>query len=214
MALLPATNRDKVLGLIGLISVGLAGFYFMNVWQPKRDDLAERQTRIDSLLVINQRAKAELAQGKTNQLKEEADRLAQDLAVMRLLVPTGNEVPTLLDQVSTAARRVGLDIADVQPLPSIAGDQYEAFKYRLSVRGGSYHQIGTLLTNIGSLQRIVAPINLILTAQSADPRAAKQVRSQNLEARFEIQTYVAHMPAPPPQAKGVTPKDAPKPGEK
>ena len=214
MALLPATNRDKVLGLIGLISVGLAGFYFMNVWQPKRDELAERQTRIDSLLVINQRAKAELAQGKTNQLKEEADRLAQDLAVMRLLVPTGNEVPTLLDQVSTAARRVGLDIADVQPLPSIAGDQYEAFKYRLSVRGGSYHQIGTLLTNIGSLQRIVAPINLILTAQSADPRAAKKVRSQNLEARFEIQTYVAHMPAPPPQAKGGTPKDAPKPGEK
>lgn len=214
MALFPSTNRDKVLGLIGLVSAGLAGFYVMNVWQPKRDDLTARQTRVDSLLVINQRAKAELAQGRTNQLKEEADRLAQDLAVMRLLVPTGNEVPTLLDQVSTAARRVGLDIADVQPLPSIAGDQYEAYKYRLSVRGGSYHQIGTLLTNIGSLQRIVAPINVTLTPQSADPRAAKKVRSQNLEARFEIQTYVAHAPALPPATKGVPPKDTGKPGEK
>jgi len=214
MALLPTTNRDKVLGLIGLVAAGLAGFYFFNVWQPKRDDLIERQTHVDSLLVVNQRAKADLAQGKTNELKADAERLSQDLAVMRLLVPTGNEVPTLLDQVSTAARRVGLDIADVQPLPSIAGDQYEAYKYRLSVRGGSYHQIGVLLANIGSLQRIIVPINLMLTAQSADPRAAKKVKSQNLEARFEIQTYVARAPLPPPLTRGVPVKDAPKPGER
>lgn len=214
MALLPSTNRDKVFGLIGLVTAGLAGFYFFNVWQPKRDDLIERQAHVDSLLVINQRAKADLAQGKTNELKADAERLSRDLAVMRVLVPTGNEVPTLLDQVSTAARRVGLDIADVQPLPSFRGDQYEAYKYRLSVRGGSYHQIGVLLANVGSLQRIVAPINLVLTAQPADPRAAKKVRSQNLEARFEILTYVARAPLPPPPTKGVPAKEAPKPGER
>lgn len=213
MAIMPQTNRDKVFGVIGLVAAGLAGFYFFNIWQPKRDELAESQTRVDSLLVINQRAKAELAQGKTNELKGEADRLSADLAVMRLLVPTGNEVPTLLDQVSTAARRVGLDIADVQPLPSLAGDQYEAYKYRLAVRGGSYHQIGNLLANIGSLQRIVAPINLVLTPQSADPKAPKKARSQNLEARFEIQTYVARAALPAPPVKHVV-TDAPKPGEK
>lgn len=214
MAILPSNNRDKLFGLLAVVAAVLAGMYFYLVWQPKRDELVVTQLRIDSLLIINQRAKAELSQGKTNELKAEADRLAADLAVMRLLVPTGNEVPALLDQVSTAARRVGLDIADVQPLPSLVGDQYEAYKYRLSVRGGSYHQIGVLLTNIGSLQRIVAPINLSLTTQAADPKAAKKVRSQNLEARFEIQTYVARAPTPPPPTKGVAAKDAPKPGEK
>jgi type IV pilus assembly protein PilO len=213
MALLPTANRDKVLALIALVFAGLAGFYFFNVWQPKRDDLIERQARVDSLLVSNQRAKAELAQGKTNELKADAERLSQDLAAMRVLVPTGNEVPTLLDQVSTAARRVGLDIADVQPLPSLAGDQYEAYKYRLSVRGGSYHQIGVLLANIGSLQRIVVPINLVLSAQPPDPRAAKKVRSQNLEARFEILTYVARAAQPPP-ARGASVKEAPTSGAK
>ena len=213
MAILPQTNRDKAFAGVGFVALAIAGFYFLNVWQPKRDDLTEKQTRVDSLLVINQRAKAELAQGKTQALKEEADRLAADLAVMRLLVPTGNEVPTLLDQVSTAARRVGLDIADVQPLPSLAGDQYEAYKYRLVVRGGSYHQIGTLLANIGTLQRIVAPINLVLTPQAADPKAAKKDRAQNLEARFEIQTYVARAPQAPAAVKGAAP-EAPKPGEK
>lgn len=213
MALLPANKRDRILGGVGAAALALAIAYGVLVWQPRRDELVAMQAHVDSLLVINQRAKSELAQGKTNELKIQADLLTADLKVMRLLVPTENEVPTLLDQVSTAARRVGLEIVDVQPLPTLVGDQYEAFKYRLVVRGGTYHQIADLLTNIGSLQRIVAPINVLLNPQS-DTRLVKRNKMQNLEARFEIQTYVAHAPPPPPPVKGVPVKDAPKPGEK
>jgi type IV pilus assembly protein PilO len=215
MALLPTNKRDQILGGIGFLAVVLVVAFYMYVWAPKREELDTSQQRLDSLQVINQRAKAELAQGKTNELKAEAERLTQDLAVMRLLVPTSNEVPALLDQVSTAARRVGLDIADVQPLPSLAGDQYEAYKYRLSVRG-AYHQIALLLTNIGTLQRIVSPINLTLAPAPVDPRVAKKDRIQNLEARFEIQTYVARAPLPPAPVKGTpaTGIEKAKPGEK
>jgi type IV pilus assembly protein PilO len=215
MAILPTNKRDRIFGAIGVAAVVLVVVYYMYVWDPKKEELNTSQLRLDSLQVINQRAKAELAQGKTNELKVEAERLTQDLAVMRLLVPTNNEVPVLLDQVSSAARRAGLDIADVQPLPSLAGDQYEAYKYRLSVRG-AYHQIAALLTNIGTLQRIVAPINLTLAPAPNDPRVAKKDRIQNIEARFEIQTYVARAPLPPPPVKGTptTGITAPKPGEK
>ncbi|MEP6618214.1 MAG: type 4a pilus biogenesis protein PilO [bacterium] len=215
MAILPTNKRDQVLGLVGFVAVALAVVFYLYVWDPKRIELNESQARIDSLTFINQRAKAELAQGKTNQLKEEAERYAADLDVMRKLVPTGNEVPLLLDQVSTAARRVGLDLADVQPLPSLQGDQYDAYKYRLSMRG-NFHQIAVLLANIGSLQRIVAPINLTLAPIAADPRAPKRDRSQQLEARFEIQTYVARTVAPPPAPtiKAKSGPDAAKPGEK
>lgn len=215
MAILPTNRRDQILGGIGIAAIALVVVYYMYVWDPKRGELNASQLRLDSLQVINQRAKAELAQGKTTELKVEAERLSQDLAVMRLLVPTSNEVPALLDQVSSAARRVGLDIADVQPLASLAGDQYEAYKYRLSVRG-AYHQIALLLTNIGTLQRIVSPINLTLAAAPVDPRAAKKDRSQNLEARFEIQTYVARAPLPPPTVKGTptTGIEKGKPGER
>jgi len=38
---------------------------------------------------------------------------------MRSLVPAGNEVPALLEQVSTAARRVGLEINYIEPEPVI-----------------------------------------------------------------------------------------------
>jgi Tfp pilus assembly protein PilO len=100
---------------------------------------------------------------------------------------------------------VGLDIADVQPLPLLAGDQYDAYKYRLSVRG-SYHEIGVLLANIGSLQRIIAPINLTLAPAPMASAAHKRVRTQPIEARFEIQTYVARTAPAVPRTT--------KPGEK
>jgi type IV pilus assembly protein PilO len=203
MALLPARERDKkLLGLI-VASILLASAYYMYLWSPKKEELDLTQAHVDSLVIMNQHAKSELAQHKTDEIKAEAERFASDLEVMRRLVPTGNEVPALLEQVSTAARRVGLDIADVQPLPLLQGDQYDAYKYRLSVRG-DYHEIAVLLANIGSLQRIVAPINLTLAPASQPAGTQGAARKQTVEARFEIQTYVART-TPAPAGKGATP---------
>ena len=199
MGLMPASQRDQKLLVVIILAIGLAGAYYNYLWSPKKDELDVTQAHVDSLVIMNQRAKSELAQGKTQEVKAEAERYAADLDVMRRLVPTGNEVPALLEQVSTAARRVGLDIADVQPLPLLPGDQYDAYKYRLSVRG-DYHDIAVLLANIGSLQRIVAPINLTLAPSQQNAAALRGSRRQPVEARFEIQTYVART-APTP-AKG------------
>lgn len=201
MALLPARDRDKYALVAIAAAIALVYGYYDQLWTPKDLELSATQAHADSLVVMNQRAKSELAQGKTQELKAEADRFTADLEVMRRLVPTGNEVPALLEQVSTAARRVGLDIADVTPLPLLQGDQYDAYKYRLSMRG-DYHQIGTLLTNIGSLQRIVAPINLTLAPVAAAPGTTRRARIQPVEARFEIQTYVARVPVPVVRVKG------------
>ena len=119
------------------------------------------------------------------------------LVQMRQLVPVANEVPTLLEQISTAARRTGLDIADVTPLGVIAGDVFDTYRYRMGVTG-SYHRIAQFLDNIGSLTRIVAPMNLSLLPTTRDMRT-QRVRPNEalLDASFEIQTYVAKT-APPP----------------
>lgn len=214
MALLPSNSRDQKMLLYAIVPLALAFAYWYLLWSPQNVTLGETQSHVDSLLVINQRAKSELAQGKTAQLKAEAEQYAQDLEVMRQLVPTGNEVPALLEQVSTAARRVGLDIADVQPLPQLTGDQYDAYKYRMSVKG-SYSQIALFLSNVGSLQRIVAPVNLSLNPNPNDARIKKAPRTQTLDARFEIQTYVARTrPTPKPAPAGRPEPEPSKPGER
>src|SRR5215207_6441955 len=183
-------SRDRNLLALSVLAFIAAGGYWYQFWSPKNIELDAVDAHVQALKDVNQRAKAELAQGKTSELRAETESYERDLDVMRQLVPTGNEVPALLEQVSTAARRVGLDISDVQPLPQLTGDQYDAYKYRMSVKG-SYSQIALFLANVGSLQRIVAPVNLSLNPLAgADPRK-KAPRSQTLDARFEIQTYVA-----------------------
>ena len=206
------TPRDRNLVVLGVLAVGLAGGYWYQFWSPKNLELNDVDVHVQALKDMNQRAKAELAQGKTSELRAETEQFERDLNVMRELVPTANEVPVLLEQVSTAARRVGLDISDVQPLPQLSGDQYDAYKYRMSVRG-DFHQIGIFLTNVGTLQRIVAPINVSLNPSPQQTRN-RAPRTQPIDARFEIQTYVARTaPAPKPGASKLEPEPS-KPGER
>jgi type IV pilus assembly protein PilO len=205
-------ERDRNLVVLSVLALGLAGGYWYQFWSPKNLELDGVETHVEALKSVNQRAKAELAQGKSSELRAETEQFERDLDVMRELVPTANELPVLLEQVSTAARRVGLDISDVQPLPQLNGDQYDAYKYRMSVRG-DFHQIGVFLTNVGTLQRIVAPINVSLNPTAQQPRN-RAPRSQPIDARFEIQTYVARTaPTPKPGATKLEPESS-KPGER
>ena len=212
MALLPTSQRDQKMLLVCIAALGLAGGYWYALWSPANAELDEVAAHVEALRTVNQTAKSELAQGKTAQLRTETEKYVQDLEVMRELVPTANEVPVLLEQVSTAARRVGIDISDVQPLPQMNGDQYDAYKYRMNVKG-TYQEIGDFLTNVGTLQRIVAPINVSLNP-SAQAMRNRAPRSQAIDARFEIQTYVARTaPAPKPGATKLEPEPS-KPGER
>jgi type IV pilus assembly protein PilO len=206
MALFPKNQRDQVMVLLVIVAVALIGLYYAYVYTPKADVLAGLQAHVDSLDVGNQRAKAELAKGNVDQLRAEAAKLQDNLEVMRQLVPTSNEVPALLEQVSTAARRVGLDLATVKPQPVVEGEQFDTYRYQVAVIG-DYHALGEFLANVGSLTRIVAPVNLALSplgnGAAADQRK-KALKNNNsvLDSRFELQTYVAKTAAPRPAPAG------------
>lgn len=206
MALLPKNQRDQVMVLLVIVAVALIGLYYSYVYSPKADVLGDLQAHVDSLDVNNQRAKAELAKGNVEDLRAEAAKLQANLEVMRQLVPTSNEVPSLLEQVSTAARRVGLDLASVQPQPVIEGDQFDTYRYQVAVIG-DYHALGEFLANVGSLTRIVAPVNFALSplGNSAAVSQRKKGSKDNnsvLDSRFELQTYVAKTAAPRPAPAG------------
>ena len=176
----------------GVIAIIGAVAFFLYVYQPTGEELEAKRTRVESLTTANARVKKELARGSAEQLRQQAQAYSQNLTVMRQLVPTGNEVPALLEQVSTAARRAGLDLSTVEPQPVVVGEQFDTYRYKLSVFG-NYHQAAEFLTNVGSLTRIVAPVNMSL-AVTQDPAATKTRRRADqavLDTDFEIQTYVA-----------------------
>lgn len=186
------SERDKYMAVAIAATVALAYAYHTYVYSPRNTELAKMQEHVESLERTNQQVKAELAQGNVEELRAQARRFEANLALMRQLVPLGNEVPALLEQVSTAARRVGLDIGSVEPQPVIAGPEFDTHRYKLTVVG-SYHQVAEFLANVGALTRIIAPVRMDLHELANTQAAAKRARKDRavLEARFEIQTYVA-----------------------
>ncbi len=209
------TKREQSLLAVILFAVGLAVLFYMYVFTPKAETITEQQSHVEALASANSKAASELKAGNLRQLKEDATRYAENLAVMRQLVPTVNEVPGLLEQVSNAARRVGLDIANVQPQPMAAnGENYDAYRYRLVVKGG-YNKITEFLTNVGSLPRIVTPtvLKMKMADGSANVAAVSGMRrlmpasEAPIQTEFDIETYVARGAEPVSSSRrgGTTP---------
>ena len=198
------TKREQSLAGIGVAAVFLLVAYWYFLYKPKAAEMAVTQTHVDSLDRRNQQAKADLAQGSLQKLRAQSAEYDQSLKVMRQLVPRSNEVPALLEDISTAARRVGLDLATVEPMPVLPGEQFDTYRYKLAVTGG-YHPVGQFLSNVGSLNRIIAPVTMAIKLHPLTTATKARVKKNEslIDTEFQVQTYVARTTpyAPPTAAK-------------
>lgn len=202
MALLPSSQRDQIKLLIGFAAAVLAVAYYVYPYTTREDQMTADAQRVAQLDEVNQKAAREFASGSIDELRVQAAENRSALVVMRRLVPTSNEVPALLEEVSTAARRAGLDVGGVTPEPVIAGDKYDTYRYTVTIIGG-YHQFGAFLANVGSLARIVAPVNFSIIAGGPGRNQAIKTSDKNaLASTITLQTYVERTtPAKPAAAK-------------
>lgn len=149
------------------------------------DTIARLQAQTDS-------AKRELASGTVEDLKHRLENYRASLTLLRRLVPDRNEVPNLLDDMSTRARMRGVTLSQVAPqLPVEPGPApFDTYKYTVSVLG-HYDQIGEFLADVASLQRIIVPLDVSLAAApAASAKALGDSTGALLEAKFQIRTYV------------------------
>lgn len=197
------TVREKKLGGVGVAAVLVVALYWYFLYKPKAQELSVTQIHVDSLDKKNQQAKADIATGSLQKLRAQSAEYEQSLKVMRQLVPRSNEVPALLEDISTAARRVGLDLATVEPMPVLQGEQFDTYRYKLAVIGG-YHPVGQFLSNVGSLNRIIAPVTMAIKLHPAAGRTKARVKKGEsvVDTEFQVQTYVARTtPYLPPSVK-------------
>ncbi len=160
-----------------------------------RDTIAQLQAATDS-------AKRELARGSVEDLRRRLDTYRGSLSLLRRLVPERNEVPNLLDDISSRSRIRGVTLATVVPQPVEAGPApFNTYKYNMSVIG-RYDQIGQFLADVASLQRIIVPYDLTLDqANMTSAKALGDTTGALLEAKFQVRTFVKST-TPEGQASG------------
>ena len=203
MALL---DNPKATPLLLLFLVGLGGYLVYSgevVGNLGLEGVTAKKARIqttrDSISLLEAQTdsvKRDLARGTIEELKKRIESYRGVLDVLRQLVPDRNEVPNLLDAISTRAKIRGVNLAEVVPQPVAAGPSpFDTYTYKMSVVG-HYDQIGEFLADIASLRRIIVPYDVIVSAaQVQAARALGDSTNAMLEAKFQIRTFVKSLSA-------------------
>jgi type IV pilus assembly protein PilO len=196
----PKRQKQLVLMIAPVLVLGLA-WYFM--YSPAKEDVERLQTRLTRIQAANREAVKQIREGED--LSEKLAVYEQHYLLLEQLIPTEQEVPELLYDMSARAQGAGVELALMRPETPIARGVYTQQTYEVSVFGG-YHNVARFLTEIGSLPRIVTPIDV--QVQTRRLRAGEQGTPQ-VDVTFRIKTYVQPPPgvvieAPPPAARTTT----------
>jgi type IV pilus assembly protein PilO len=196
-----ALSNEKATPLLALGLAAIVGYIAytgaviemvgLNGLAARKAHVAAIRDTIVSLEAATDSAKKELARGTVADVRKRLESYRGSLSLLRRLVPERNEVPNLLDDISTRGKIRGVTLSQVVPQPVEPGPvPFDTYKYNMSVIG-KYDQIGQFLADVASLQRIIVPYDLTVTA--ANSSAAKALGDSSgalLEAKFQIRTYV------------------------
>src|SRR6267143_7011959 len=199
MALLPQDRQSQVMLLIFVAALAAAYFFWTDWAQPTAAKISAANSETDSLQVIIDKAKQDLASGTVEDLRRKVEQYQALLGVMRRLVPEKNEVPALIDDISTRSKVRGVTIGRFEPLPLEPGPPFDTYRYRLEIIG-HYDQLGEFLSDIASLPRIIVPQDVVLKAAAGQAqKLLGDTVGALLEAQLGIRTFVKAA-APPPAA--------------
>ena len=196
-----AISNEKATPMLALLLAGIVGYCaytgtVINMVGIKglaagRVHVAAVRDTITRFEAATDSAKKELARGSVADVRKRLETYRSSLLLLRRLVPERNEVPNLLDDISTRSKIRGVTLSQVVPQPVSAGPApFDTYSYNMSVIG-KYDQIGQFLADVASLQRIIVPYNVSVGAANAQSaKALGDSTGSMLEARFQVRTYV------------------------
>lgn len=192
------STRDKYIGLVGVLILIGALFYFMFY-----SDLADKASRL-------KKQEVQLKQEKANYLDKQQRYNAFRAGVKKLLrkkkdllkaLPVTAEIPAFMQSLHAQAELSGLNIMMIRNQPEISHGFYAEIPVQMEIEG-AFHQITKFFYSVGTLKRIVAIKDLLLKKKSVKDASGKM--QILLTARFVASTYrfVESAPAPGPGKRG------------
>jgi len=187
---LDAKQRQQLLGVAIFLAIVAVVAFWMYWRAPRETQVTSMRVSIDSLQARVDSARRDLASGTVEVLRQRVRNFEASLRLMRTLVPTGAEVPSLIDDVTARARRRGVEIAELTPVSPELGTPFETHRYRFSVIG-HYDEIGEFLADVASLRRIMVPFELSVTrASQAAATTYGDTTGALAQAAFQLRTFV------------------------
>ena len=176
-----------VLMILVIAAIVGAGYYFLTDDQLiKLDQVKREEQTLRADFIEKQRVAANLESFRA-QLKQ----MEADLEVMLRQLPTGTEMPDLLQDVSNTGKKNGLDFQLFKPEAEQPRDFYAAKPIKIKATG-TYHEFGAFVSGVAALSRIVTLENATLTVAKPAKPGEKPVAKggvEQLAIDATLQTY-------------------------
>lgn len=202
----PLAGKAVLIVLVIAAILGAGYYFFTDEQLIKLDQVAREEQKLRADFIEKQRVAANLESFRA-QLKQ----MEADLEVMLRQLPTGTEMPDLLQDVSNTGKKNGLDFELFKPQAELPRDFYAAKPISIKATG-TYHEFGAFVSGVAALSRIVTLENATLTATVAGG-PAKGGAKKNITISKEPLTIQATLQTYRYMDESATPKAAPpKPG--
>ena len=190
-----------ILAVLVVAAVLGAGYYFFTSSSlEKLDQVSNEEQKLRQEFIEKQRVAANLESFRA-QLKQ----MEAELEIMLRQLPTGTEMPDLLQDISNTGKKNGLDFELFKPEAEQPRDFYAAKPITIKAQG-TYHQFGAFVSGVAALSRIVTLENATLTSKVATNKANKTSEkpsgAESLDIQATLQTYRYMDEASEPPAAG------------
>ncbi|ERS91481.1 MULTISPECIES: type 4a pilus biogenesis protein PilO [unclassified Halomonas] len=132
---------------------------------PAKEELEQIRGQ-ESQLIRDYRSKAAQV-ANLEAMREQMGVLEARMDTLREMLPSGAEVPSLLDSISEAAINHQLAIDFLRLRSSVAEEHYIERPFDIQVRG-DYHRIAAFLADVASMPRIVTLHDLTLLPEEGE----------------------------------------------
>ncbi|MEZ7980894.1 MAG: type 4a pilus biogenesis protein PilO [Myxococcota bacterium] len=140
------------LGVVSVLLVAIVGGYWTMSYQPAQEQRAELVVKSQELQrnLNNARSVANNVPG----FEAEVAGLERDLHLALKQLPNRKQFEDLLQDISTAGKKVGVQIKSIDREKEVRRDFYAEVPFKLEIEG-SYHDLARFFEMVASLPRIV-----------------------------------------------------------
>lgn len=177
----PKPIKIGVILILSLVTFCLGYYLFISSSIEKLNTLVVQETKLKTEFESLQQKTANL-QAYRNQMRAMQDRFG---AMLRQL-PTKNEMPGLLEDISKTGIASGLTFLLFAPAPEITHDFYIELPIQIIVTG-NYHQLAIFLSRVAEMNRIVTLHDFVLEPAPVDKK--KPVQGGQLVMKITATIY-------------------------
>ncbi len=184
----PLAGKAVLVVLVIAAVLGAGYYFFTNSQLEELDKVTREEQTLRQDFVEKWRVTANLEAFRL-QLKQ----MEADLDTMLRQLPTGTEMPDLLEDVSNTGKKNGLEFELFKPESEQPMDFYAAKPITIKAKG-TYHQFSAFVSGVAALSRIVTLENATLAgvaSKDAKGGGAKGAKLANepLTIQATLQTY-------------------------